>query len=171
MRGAAHGSKVGSTVDGTSISVAGTTDEQAVDRFVHRAPVVLVGLVTAEKVEPPPAKGDGRLHEVGDEHDAGREVPGVRIHAGVVVVESPVVVEVDAGRDPAAVDAQEAEADRAMGSEELEEAADEDATRVAAGIRREQAGLTPLSLVEPDERVEVTQRIGRLLEPDVAPGL
>src|SRR2546425_5064122 len=63
---AAHGSKLASNPDGPNISVAGTTDQQSVDGFVDRAPVVLVRLVAAKEVDSPAAKRDGRLHVIGD---------------------------------------------------------------------------------------------------------
>src|SRR5881409_2094875 len=64
---AAHGSKLASNPDGPNISVAGTTDQQSVDGFVDRAPVVLVGLVAAEEVDPAAAQPDGRLHVIRDQ--------------------------------------------------------------------------------------------------------
>ncbi len=103
-----------------------------------------------------------------DHHDAGRELAGVGVHAGVVVEIAVGGLEVDPRRDPPAADREEREADRAVGAGQLEQPADEDPALVPAGGRREEAGRAPAPLVEVDERLEVADGIGRVVEADLA---
>src|SRR5919112_6717756 len=61
------------------------THEQSLDRLVDGAPLVLVGLVAAHEVDPAFAALDRAPHESLEEDDAGRQIAGLRIDAGVVV--------------------------------------------------------------------------------------
>ena len=146
-------------------------DEEALDRLVHGAPLVLVGLVAAQEVEPPHA-GRERALDVGvDHHDARRQVARVGVDAGVVVEVAVGRLEVDPGRDPPAADRQERQAERAVRPVELEQAAEEDPALAPARRVREEAVGAPALLVEVDERVEVGERVGRVVEADLADGL
>ena len=146
----------------------GPADEEPLDRLVDRAPLVLVGLVAPKEVEAAPAAFDRVADAPGDEDDTGRELAGLRVDPGVVVVDGALVLEVDPGGDPAPVDREEREVDRPVGAGELEEAVQEAAARVAARGRREEAVGTPAALVEVDEGVEVGKRIVGPVEADLA---
>ena len=78
-----------------------SSDEQPLDRLVDRAPLVLVGLVAAQEVEPPHARGEGALDVGVDHEDAGRQVARIGVDAGVVVEVAVGRLEVDARRDAA----------------------------------------------------------------------
>src|SRR3990170_3015926 len=74
-------------------------DQQAVDRLVQRAPLVLVGLVAAQEVEAAAAGGQP-IAEVGrGAGDARREVTRLGVHTGVVEEALDAVVEADGGED------------------------------------------------------------------------
>ena len=104
-------------------------------------------------------------------HDAGRELPRVGVDAGVVVQVAVGGLEVDPGRDPPAADGQERQADRAR------------RRRDSSNSRRMKTRLwsppavggksprRPSALVEVDEGLEVGERVGRVVEADLADGL
>src|SRR5215204_6821646 len=56
-----------------------SSDEDALDWLVDRAPLVLVWLVAAQQVKPVAALFDCALQELGQQHDPRREVPRIRV--------------------------------------------------------------------------------------------
>ena len=72
------------------------------------------------------------------------------------------VLEGDPGGDPPSGDRQEAQPDGSVGTERLEQTADEQPTGVAARRRREQAVRAPASLMQVDECVQVVERVGAI---------
>ena len=100
------------TAAGALMSAVPSSDEQPLDRLVDRAPLVLVGLVAAQEVEPPDAGRQGTLDQRVDHEHAGRQVARVGVDAGVVVEVAVAGLEVDPGRDPPAADRQERQAQR-----------------------------------------------------------
>ena len=101
--------------------------------------------------------------------DAGREVAGVRVDARRCSRGSPSPsLEVDPGRDPPAADRQERQAQRPVRPVELEQAPEEDPALGAARRVREEAVGAPVLLVQVDERLEVGERVGRVVEADLA---
>ena len=132
--------------------------EQALDRRVDRAPLVLVGLVAAQEVEAGSAELDGSLDVAGDHDHSGGEISGVRLDARVVVVDGLAVVEGDSGRDAAAADGQEAEIHDAGRRAILEQPGEEAAAGGSALGRREEALGAPALLVQVDEGVQVVDR-------------
>ena len=103
-----------------------------------------------------------------DHEDARGQLAGIRVHAGVVVEDAVGRLEVDARRDPPAADGQEAEVERPVRPEQLEQATEEDPALGAARCRREEAVRAPALLVEVDERLELGDRVVRVLEADLA---
>src|SRR5437762_11640229 len=145
-------------------------DEDALDRLVHRAPLVLVRLVAAQEVQLRAAGGDRLLDVARDHDDARREVARVGVHACVVVEDALTVIEVEAARDQPAADGEARQLEWSVRSEMAEQMAEEAAAAGAALRRRREAVVAPLLLVQLDEVVEVGQRPGRCGEADLAGG-
>src|SRR3990170_524585 len=158
-------------------------DQQAVDRLVQRAPLVLVGLVAAQEVEAAAAGGQP-IAEVGrGAGDARREVTRLGVHTGVVEEALDAVVEADGGEDDPTPDLEPPElqaAPFALGSLELGESMHEAPAAGSALRGREEPFGVPTGLVELDEGVDRLRgrlddmelvRPGGLGAPDLAPDL
>ena len=72
----------------------------------------------------------------------------------------------DAGRDPPAADGQERQP-RALGAGQLEQPPEEDPALRPARRVGEEAGRSPLLLVQVDERVEIGERVADVLQADL----
>src|SRR3990172_8575709 len=98
-RGGRSGISRQGSVGAGAVTSGPTFDQQAVDRLVHGAPLVLVGLVAAQEVEAAAAGGQPIAQVGRGPGDARREFARLGVHAGVVEEALDAVVEADGGED------------------------------------------------------------------------
>ena len=101
-----------------------------------------------------------------DHQDARRQVARVGVDAGVVVEVAVRRLEMDPGGDPPATDRQERQPERSVRPVELEQPTEEDPALGAARRVGEEPVGAPALLVQVDERLEVGERVGRIVEAD-----
>ena len=111
---------------------------------------------------------DGSLDVARDHDHSGRQLSGIRLDTGVVVVNGMTVVEDHSGRNSPPSDTEEVQFDDSHWCAIFEEAGEEAPAGGPAFGRREQAVLAPALLVQVDELVQVAQRVGRTLQSNLA---